>query len=232
MGNAAGRNNTAGSLNVFTGSSAGYSNTSGYGNVFTGDNAGFANVAGTNNTAYGTLSGVNASNLSNASAFGYNAKANASNSVRIGNTSVTSIGGAVAWTSASDRRLKTQIQGTQRGLDFVLKLRPVDYLLKESKKHQTGFIAQEVEDMDPTFPGVTKPVDDKDFYSLTYTDFIPSLVKSIQELEARTASVPQAEALLQTNVIRWMCAMLALLTALVVWLFCQNQVMRRKLDLL
>lgn len=249
MGNAAGRNNTAGSLNlftgntagyfntsgynnVFTGSSAGYLNTSGYGNVFTGDSAGYSNLSGSYNTAYGALSGVNTSDLSNASAFGYNAKANASNSVRIGNTSVTSIGGAVAWTSASDRRLKTDILDTPRGLDFVLKLRPVDYLLKESKMHQTGFIAQEVEAIDANFPGVHKPVNDKDFYSLTYTDFIPALVKSIQELEARTANATQADALLQANVIRLMFALLALLTALVVWLVYQNQVMRRKLDLL
>jgi hypothetical protein len=152
--------------------------------------------------------------------------------VRIGNTSVTSIGGAVAWTSASDRRLKTQIQGTQRGLDFVLKLRPVDYLLKESKIHQTGFIAQEVEDIDANFPGVHKPVNDEDFYSLTYTDFIPSLVKSIQELEARTANATQADVMLQPNIIRLMFVLWALLTALVVWLFYQNQVMRRKLELL
>ena len=224
--------NTTGSNNVITGVNAGYYNTTGSHNVFNGYAAGHSNYDGSNNTTFGAFADVNASNLSNASAFGYGARVNASNAVRIGNTSVTSIGGAVAWSNASDHRLKTDIQDTHRGLDFVLKLRPVDYLLKESKKHQTGFIAQEVEDIDPNFPGVTKPVDDKDFYSLTYTDFIPSLVKSIQELEARTVSVPQAEALLQTNVIRWMCAMLALLTALVVWLFCQNQVMRRKLDLL
>lgn len=248
-GSAAGYSNTTGYINAFTGSAAGYSNTTGFGNVFTGHSAGYSNTAGrynvftgmaagytnelgTYNTVYGAFADLNASNLTNASAFGNGAKANASNSVRIGNTSVTSIGGAVAWSNASDHRLKTDIQDTQRGLDFVLKLRPVDYLLKESKKHQTGFIAQEVEDIDPNFPGITKPANDKDFYSLTYTDFIPSLVKSIQELEARTASATQADALLQANVIRLMCAMLALLTALVVWLFCQNQVMRRKLDLL
>ena len=104
---------------------------------------------------------------------------------------MTQIGGQVAWSNLSDRRLKEDIRDSGRGLDFVKKLRPVDYTLISNNKAETGFIAQEVEDVDGTFPGVNKPANDEDFYSLTYTDFIPALVKSIQELSNKVDGLSQ-----------------------------------------
>ena len=90
-----------------------------------------------------------------------------SNSVRIGNASVTSIGGHANWSNVSDKRLKTNIQENIVGLKFINQLRPVSYNLDmeaiaryektpdslrlkdaealKAKEVQTGFIAQEVE---------------------------------------------------------------------------------------
>ena len=51
----------------------------------------------------------------------------ASNRVRIGNGSVTSIGGAVGWTNFSDERIKTNIKQDVPGLAFINLLKPVTY---------------------------------------------------------------------------------------------------------
>jgi hypothetical protein len=68
-------------------------------------------------------------NLTNATAIGFNAVATASNQVRIGNTSVTSIGGQVGWTNFSDGRYKKNIKEDVPGLEFINRLRPVTYNL-------------------------------------------------------------------------------------------------------
>ena len=47
--------------------------------------------------------------------------------VRVGNTLVTSINGAVNFTVVSDARFKQNVQHDVRGLDFVMKLKPVTY---------------------------------------------------------------------------------------------------------
>lgn len=53
----------------------------------------------------------------------------------------------------------------------------------------TGFIAQEVDkaaqDARFNFSGVLKPVDDKDAYSLSYSEFVVPLVKATQELNKK-----------------------------------------------
>ena len=107
-------------------------------------------------------------------------------SVRIGSTNTTSIGGAVAWSQISDARLKQNIHDSNIGLDFVRKLKSVEYQLIDAPTvNQIGFIAQDVEKADPNFPGVKKPTDTKGFYSISYTDFVPPLVNSIKELDLR-----------------------------------------------
>lgn len=170
-----------GSQNTAVGQQAAANQTSGTNNALLGYATGSNILGGSQNTALGAYSGPT-SDLTNTVSIGYNATASTSNSVQIGNSSMTKIGGQVAWSNLSDRRLKEDIRDSGRGLDFVKKLRPVDYTLISNNKAETGFIAQEVEEVDGAFPGVNKPANDADFYSLTYTDFIPALVKSIQEL--------------------------------------------------
>jgi predicted RNase H-like nuclease (RuvC/YqgF family) len=57
------------------------------------------------------------------------------------------------------------------------------------KKIRTGFIAQEVEktakEIGYDFDGVNSPQNEKDNYSIAYADFVPSLVKAVQELSKK-----------------------------------------------
>lgn len=75
--------------------------------------------------------------FSNAMALGYNARSTASNQVRVGNSSITSIGGYEDWTTISDGRFKTDIQEDIPGLDFINKLHPVTYQLDVHKLAST-----------------------------------------------------------------------------------------------
>jgi hypothetical protein len=60
---------------------------------------------------------------------GYFASSTASNQVRIGNSSVTSIGGYANWSNISDGRVKKNIKKDVPGLAFITKLTPVTYNL-------------------------------------------------------------------------------------------------------
>ena len=139
-------NNTTGSANTANGSSALYSNTTGYFNTANGYNAIyftttgtyntgsgfgslFSNVTGSFNTGIGYGSDLNASNYSNSTAIGSNSLITAGNQVRIGNASVTSIGGYANWTNISDGRVKKNIKDNVPGLLFINKLKPVTYNL-------------------------------------------------------------------------------------------------------
>ncbi|HEV8083641.1 MAG TPA: tail fiber domain-containing protein [Chitinophagaceae bacterium] len=109
----------------------------------------------------------------------------------------------------SDARFKYNIQNNVPGLEFIKKLTPVTYYFDEEKLNEytktgiinksimqpalyniekqvhTGFLAQDVEkivkELGYSFDGVHAPANDKDHYSLAYTQFIMPLVKSVQE---------------------------------------------------
>lgn len=111
----------------------------------------------------------------NSTAIGNGASVSNANYISIGNTSVTAIRGQVNFTTYSDGRFKTNVKEDVRGLDFILKLRPVTYnwdihkfnaytrggeytitniaynpdeeeaIRKKESITYTGFIAQEVE---------------------------------------------------------------------------------------
>jgi hypothetical protein len=89
--------------------------------------AGFAN--GTNSTFIGYNSDASAAGYSNSTCLGYNSRVTASNQVRLGNSSVSSIGGIQDWSNISDGRIKRNIKENVHGLDFIMKLRPVTYTL-------------------------------------------------------------------------------------------------------
>ena len=63
----------------------------------------------------------------NSMALGKNALVEASNTIRIGNSSVTSIGGYANWTNVSDERDKSDITACDYGLDVVSKIKPIKY---------------------------------------------------------------------------------------------------------
>jgi trimeric autotransporter adhesin len=229
--------NTTGSNNTASGSFALYSNSTGFNNTAVGNYALRNNTTGARNTAIGDSAGAvysynystfvgyktttSVSGLTNVTVIGYGASAMASNQVRIGNTSVTSIGGKVSWSTLSDGRFKKNIQEDVPGLAFITKLRPVTYTLDiaalekasgiteqsapeevtakaaAAKEKHTGFVAQEVEkaatELNYNFGGVDKPKNDKDFYGLRYAEFVVPLVKAVQELDEKSQRVDALE---------------------------------------
>jgi hypothetical protein len=194
--------------NTAVGSGALQNNSSGTGNAALGNVALSTNTTGINNTALGSNADVTSAALSNATAIGYNANVDSSNKVLIGNTSVVSIGGQVHWTTFSDERVKTNITPNVPGLSFLKLLQPVTYhydINKENEllgvkdkgaewpgKHDiekmafSGFIAQQVDVAAKSagydFSGVDKH---GSIWGLRYSEFVPSIVKSVQELDNR-----------------------------------------------
>jgi trimeric autotransporter adhesin len=218
--NTIGAGNTAAVGNTATGRYSLYSNSEGDYNTAHGDYSLYANITGNFNTAigyrslystagsYNTAIGYNANisgNYNNSTAIGYGATVNVSNKVRIGNSNVTIIEGAVPFTVVSDGRFKIGIKEDVKGLDFILQLRPVTYQfdvkrfeaqinpngdVKDSDEtanniRRSGFIAQEVEKAANAvrydFSGIVKPQTSEDHYSLSYEAFVVPLVKAMQE---------------------------------------------------
>lgn len=103
-------------------------------NTAVGENAYLHLVTGIGNTAVGLGADVNSSSssFSNTTALGSQTTITAPNQVRVGNSSVTSIGGVVGWTTVSDGRFKTNIKSNVPGLDFIKQLKPVTYTLNIS----------------------------------------------------------------------------------------------------
>ena len=165
-------------------------NTTGAYNTAIGYLAGDFNTTGNNNTYIGhNARTTNGSNFSNATAIGSNAVVNASNKVVIGNSSVTTIGGYANWTNYSDFRLKENITDCNLGLDFISKIRPVSYTLKDdaNKVKRQGVIAQEVKEiMDELgvhFAGYTPPPDKdgKGMRMISYSTFVLPLINAVKE---------------------------------------------------
>jgi len=121
--------NTDGNFNTATGFFALAANTEGWHNTAIGDYALSSNSIGCNNTAIGHQANVFSNALSNATAIGSGATVTASHQVRIGNGSVSSIGGNVAWTNLSDGRTKRNILTNVPGLAFINRLQPITYNL-------------------------------------------------------------------------------------------------------
>jgi hypothetical protein len=205
---------TSGSSNTIIGFAAGANNSSNHSTALnTALGAGSLNNSRNGNciTALGAGAGLVNDNLQNSTAIGFDAIVNASNKVRIGNSFVTVIEGQVPFTTPSDGRYKYNVKEDVKGLDFILKLRPVTYqfdvkkmddelkpdrVMNVSYKSNTlyddaiqmrriGFIAQDVEkaanETGFNFSGIIKPKTEKDHYGLSYESFVVPLVKAIQE---------------------------------------------------
>ncbi len=78
---------------------------------------------------------------------------------------------------SSSRRYKTDIRDLKLGLETVLRMRPVTYRWKNGGQQDIGFIAEEVEEVDPIlvnyFNGVVE--------SVRYSQYVAVLTKAIQE---------------------------------------------------
>ena len=210
--------NTVGEKNAGIGVQSLRKNTSGTNNTAVGFQALFENTTGSNNTAVGNLAFSTGTAFTNSTSIGASSVITASNQARIGDVNVTSIGGQVSWTTLSDGRFKINVTENVPGLAFITKLKPVTYNVDKdlvSRFYNTkssngtalsettsGFIAQDVEkaanEVGYQFSGVDKPKSETDHYGIRYSDFIPPVVKAIQEqqiqiqeLKAENASLKQ-----------------------------------------
>lgn len=89
----------------------------------------------------------------------------------------------MAWSNLSDIREKKDIQEMSYGLDFINKLRPVEFrMINGNDKKDFGFIAQEIEALFGTEYNVLSIGGTEERkLALRYTDFIAPMVKAIQE---------------------------------------------------
>jgi hypothetical protein len=169
-------NVTTGDYNVGIGRSSGGGHQSGYGGTFLG---------------YSTDATV--SSLNNITAIGYDAYVTTSDSIRIGNSSVGSIGGYQPWSNVSDARLKQNVVDTDLGLDFINKLRPVKFEFIHSPGIMNdGFIAQEVKSAMDQLGKSFSGLDDHEFnqggyYYLEYGTFVTPLVRAVQQISASSS---------------------------------------------
>jgi len=199
-------NNTSNS-NTAVGRGSLYANTSGGANVAVGYVALNSNISGYGNTAVGGGCLTNVTTGSNNTAIGYNTNVpepTGWNQVRIGNFQVTYAGVNVAWTITSDIKYKTNINTSILGLDFINKLRPVEYLRKgnEDGTKEMGLIAQEVkkvlDDEGIQHLGIIKYNKSEDSLELRYNDLIPVLIKAIQEQQQQIEELKTRVKVLET----------------------------------
>lgn len=179
-------------------------------NTFIGYQTAFTQIGGTGNTFLGYAIDVapSSSSFSNSTGLGQGVLITASNQVRVGNTSVNSIGGQVGWTTFSDERVKKNIREDVAGLNFIMLLKPVTYNYDEEKLIQlqtgkfttpvpagnpntgirfSGFLAQQVasaaQSVNFDFSGIDKPANPNTPYGIRYAEMVVPLVKAIQELK-------------------------------------------------
>lgn len=123
---------TTSSGNTAAGAYALYSSTTGGNNAAFGWGSCYYNTTGTFNTAAGfnalrfTTTGANNTSYSNCAGLGYNTRVSGNNQVQLGNSTTTTYAyGAVQ--DRSDARDKADVRDTMLGLDFINRLRPVDF---------------------------------------------------------------------------------------------------------
>ncbi len=202
---------TSGSSNTAIGNLALLNTKTSSGNTAVGAGAGDSFDNGYYNTFLGSDADANGAGYYNSIAIGNSSTVTAPVQVRIGGSFITSIGGYQNWTNISDGRYKRNIHEDVKGLDFIMKLKPVTYNLdvtgiserldenrgkqasqavlqsiaEKEKILYSGFIAQDVEkaarETGYDFSGVDKPRNENSLYGLRYAEFVVPLVKAVQE---------------------------------------------------
>lgn len=136
--------------NTALGSSSLFYNSAGDYNTAVGMHSLLQNSTGENNTAVGSSAGREGNQynstfigswayafpgdgLVNTTGIGYDARPTTSYQVVLGSSAVTQIGGYVNWSNFSDGRYKSAVSENVRGLDFIMKLRPITYRLNMDK---------------------------------------------------------------------------------------------------
>jgi urease beta subunit len=205
----------------------GTSNANAQDNVAVGAVSGVNASTNVGCTYIGTSTSDAAPGYVNGTVLGYNCTLDASNRVRLGGSGVTSVGGPVAYTNFSDQRFKFNTSENLMGVEFVKRLRPILYQFDYKKLDdfynrpdslrknidynnannlkQVGFNAQEIEslckELGFDFGAVDKPQDtSKGIYGIRYSNFIPVLVKAIQEQQIQLEEDRKLIILLQQEI--------------------------------
>lgn len=119
--------NVDGNANTANGYQSLYNNSNGRGNTAMGWNALTNNTFGSENTSIGYFSNAAFVGLANATAIGARATVNSSNKMQLGNTNTLLISTSGGYAITSDGRFKENLKTDVKGLDFIMKLRPVTY---------------------------------------------------------------------------------------------------------
>ena len=100
--------------------------------------------------------------------------------------SITSNGTATAYNISSDQRLKENIVDAPAGNIDNIKIRSFDW--KSDGSHQTyGMVAQELLEVAPY--AVSQPQNTDEFMGVDYSKLVPMMIKEIQDLKARIATL-------------------------------------------
>ncbi len=137
-----------------------------------------------------------------------NGQNTANNQLLLGSTAVAQLRAQVTGITAySDARFKTNVRHDVKGLEFINRLQPVTYNERPEELHKIwgtpdsllreidhsdinntrfiGFLAQDVakaaKESGFDFPGIDEPRNEKEVYSLRYTDFVMPLVMGMKE---------------------------------------------------
>ncbi len=114
--------------------------------------------------------------------------------VQAGNSGgVNLTSGATAWTSASDERLKNVTGTYTSALKDIAQIQAVKFTWKADKesKPQVGVIAQSIQSIVPEAIDSVRisKEDETEYLSVRYTELIPLMIASIQELKAEVDSL-------------------------------------------
>ena len=208
--NAGNTNLATGIDNSFFGSDAGGANTSGTDNSFFGSDAGDSNTTGTNNTIIGSSADVASNNLQFATAIGAGAVVNQSNTIQIGRgtnplidlvrvpflgikfaplgTTDMCYGAAdadgyrIIGNCSSSIRFKSNVQTYTRGLDLVRSLRPVTFNWRNGGKADVGFIAEEIEEIEPLLATYNE---NNEIQGVKYKQISVLLVNAVKEQQTQ-----------------------------------------------
>ena len=97
-------------------------------------------------------------------------------------------GSSTSYNTSSDRRLKSNIQDAESASAKIdaMQVRQFDWT-KDGKHQDYGMIAQELQSIEPL--AVSGDADSDEMMSVDYSKLVPMLIKEIQELRGRVASL-------------------------------------------
>jgi hypothetical protein len=215
VGQVAGQANTAGQSNTFIGTNAGASSPTGSNNVAVGADAGNAPTLGSNSTFIGKGANANQPSLTFATAIGSGAVVGTSNTIVIGRSSDTTVfpgpvqmNGGVNGASipvcatnigqlgvcASSKRYKSEVLSYRGGLEVVSRLRPVTFTWKGDGIKDVGFVAEEVNAIEPRLSVLNK---EGSVEGVKYGQVTAVLVNAVKEQQKQIASQQAAISKLQ-----------------------------------